>query len=207
MSVPGEADRAPVYVFGPFRLLVTGGLLLADGKPVQLGSRAFEILLTLLSRPGELVTKRELMTRVWPDTVVVEGNLTVHIAALRRALQDGQNDRRYIVNVPGRGYRFVANVVAEDGPRGLAGETRASPNNLPRRLTRLIGRDEVVRTIVAELSEHRLVTLVGPGGIGKTAVALEVAMKLAPSFKDGVWLIDLGLISDPNSRRPRSPPS
>ena len=96
--------------FGPFRLLPTQFLLLEGDKRVPLGSRALEILVALLERPGELVTKQELMDRVWPNVFVEPANLTVHISALRRALRDGRDGNRFIINIPGRGYRFVASI-------------------------------------------------------------------------------------------------
>src|SRR5215475_9581268 len=103
------ALAAPTEVsFGPFRLLPIQFLLLEGDKAVRLGSRALEILIVLLERPGELVSKQELMGRVWPDTFVEPANLTVHMSALRRTLRDGRDGNRFIINVPGRGYRFVA---------------------------------------------------------------------------------------------------
>src|SRR6516165_4593521 len=93
--------------FGPFRLLPTQFLLLEGGKPVPLGSRALQILIVLLERPGELVSKQELMARVWPNVFVEPANLTVHISALRRMLRDGRDGNRFIINIPGRGYSFV----------------------------------------------------------------------------------------------------
>ncbi|MBV8662453.1 MAG: transcriptional regulator, partial [Hyphomicrobiales bacterium] len=96
--------------FGPFRLFPTQFLLLEDDKPVPLGSRALEILIVLLQRPGELVSKQELMARVWPNVFVEPANLTVHMSALRRMLRDGQDGNRFIINNPGRGYCFVAAV-------------------------------------------------------------------------------------------------
>ena len=96
--------------FGPFRLLPTQFLLLEGDKSVPLGSRALEILIALLERPGELVTKQELMDRVWPNVFVEPANLTVHISALRRALRDGRDGNRFIINIPGRGYRFVGSI-------------------------------------------------------------------------------------------------
>jgi len=102
--------------FGPFRLLPTQFLLLEGDQPVCLGSRALEILIALLERRGELVSKQDLMARVWPNVFVEPANLTVHMSALRRALRDGQDGNRFIVNIPGRGYRFVAGVnVMEHG--------------------------------------------------------------------------------------------
>lgn len=107
----GSADAAPADVlFGPFRLLPTQFLLLEGDKPVLLGSRALEILIALLERRGELISKQDLMARVWPNVFVEPANLTVHMSALRRALRDGQDGHRFIVNIPGRGYCFVGSV-------------------------------------------------------------------------------------------------
>ena len=105
--------------FGPFSLFPAQRLLLEGDKPVRLGSRAFEILITLVERPGELVGKDELIARVWPNTFVEESNLKVQVAALRRTLGDGN---RYLVNVPGRGYSFVAPVT-----RGCRASARPRP--------------------------------------------------------------------------------
>jgi DNA-binding winged helix-turn-helix (wHTH) protein len=108
-----QTPAAPTEIsFGPFRLLPTQFLLLEGHKPVRLGSRALEILIVLLERPGELVSKQELMARVWPDIFVEPANLTVHISALRRMLRDGRDGNRFIINIPGRGYSFVASVEA-----------------------------------------------------------------------------------------------
>jgi DNA-binding winged helix-turn-helix (wHTH) protein len=96
--------------FGPFCLLLTQFLLLEGDRPVPLGSRALQILIVLLERRGELVSKHELMTRVWPNVFVEPANLTVHISALRRTLRDGRDGNRFIINIPGRGYCFVAAV-------------------------------------------------------------------------------------------------
>jgi DNA-binding winged helix-turn-helix (wHTH) protein len=107
-----EPDHAaPSEVaFGPFRLLPTQFLLLEGDKPVPLGGRALEILTVLLERPGELVSKHELMARVWPNLFVEPANLTVHMSALRRTLRDGHDGNRFIINVHGRGYSFVASI-------------------------------------------------------------------------------------------------
>jgi DNA-binding winged helix-turn-helix (wHTH) protein len=113
---PVRAARTEVS-FGPFRLLPAQFLLLEGNKPVPLGSRALQILVVLLERPGELVSKQELMRRVWPTTFVEPANLTVHISALRRALRDARDGNRFIINIPGRGYSFVSavSVVGRDG--------------------------------------------------------------------------------------------
>ena len=106
----GSAVVPADVCFGPFRLLAAQFLLLEGDRPVCLGSRALEILIALLERRGELVSKRDLMARVWPNVFVEPANLTVHMSALRRALRDGRDGHRFIVNIPGRGYCFVAPV-------------------------------------------------------------------------------------------------
>ena len=108
-SKPAGATTSKIS-FGPFRLLPAQFLLLEGDKPVPLGSRAMHILTVLLERPGELVSKQELMARVWPNLFVEPANLTVHMSALRRRLRDGRDGNRFIINIPGRGYCFVAPV-------------------------------------------------------------------------------------------------
>jgi len=103
-------SRQREIAFGPFRLRPAQFLLLEGDKPARLGSGALQILVVLLERPGELISKHELMGRVWPDIFVEPANLTVHISALRRTLRDGLDGNRFIINVPGRGYSFVAPV-------------------------------------------------------------------------------------------------
>jgi len=103
------SSATPVEIaFGSFRLHPSQFLLLEGDNPVRLGSRALEILVVLLERPGELISKHELMGRVWPNLFVEPANLTVHMSALRRTLRDGRDGNRFIVNVPSRGYSFVA---------------------------------------------------------------------------------------------------
>ena len=94
--------------FGTFRLLRSQQLLLEAEKQVPLGSRAYEILVALVERAGEVVSKDELVARVWPNIFVEESNLRVHINALRRALREGHGGARYVSTIPGRGYSFVA---------------------------------------------------------------------------------------------------
>ena len=105
-----RARSAARVSFGPFALLPTQLLLREGDKPVPVGSRSLEILIALLERRGELVSKQHLMARVWPNLFVHPSNLAVHISRLRRALRDGRDGRRFIVNIPGRGYCFVASV-------------------------------------------------------------------------------------------------
>jgi DNA-binding winged helix-turn-helix (wHTH) protein len=196
-----EGAAARTFSFGPFHLIPTQRLLLQAGKPLQLGSRAFDILIALVERNGELLSKEELMARVWPKMFVDPSNLTVHVAALRRVLGDGRNGSRYLVNIPGRGYRFVAPVrVADEAMSSLPQPqpiVASGANNPPAQITRLVGRAEVLRTLAAQLSEQRCITIVGPGGIGKTSVGLAVAEAVAGSYEHGVWIVDLAHLSDP----------
>jgi DNA-binding winged helix-turn-helix (wHTH) protein len=117
--------------FGPFRLLPTQFLLLEGDRAVSLGSRALEILTVLLERPGELVSKHELMARVWPNVVVEPANLTVHMSALRRTLRDGRDGNRFIINVPRRGYSFVASVAIAGQTKPNGDENRSALREQP----------------------------------------------------------------------------
>jgi predicted ATPase/DNA-binding winged helix-turn-helix (wHTH) protein len=194
----GTAD--PIS-FGPFRLEPTQRLLLRGTTPVHIGSRAFDILLVLLERPGELVTKDELMARVWPSTFVEPANLAVHIAGLRRALDDGRWGHRYVVNIPGRGYRFVAPIADLGRTQSSAAVSASSQweHNLPAHLTDPIGRDDAIDQLGAMLLDARTVTVVGPGGAGKTTVARTLAEKLVGAYEHGVWLVDLAAINESSS--------
>jgi predicted ATPase/DNA-binding winged helix-turn-helix (wHTH) protein len=187
------------FSFGRFRLLPGQQILLEDEKPVRLGSRALDILTMLVEHAGELVSKNELTARVWPGTFVEESSLRVHIAGLRRILGDGHAGNRYVANIPGRGYRFVAPVAASEeiGPAAPKAPTAALTHNLPASLIRMIGRDAVTSTISAELPRRRFITIVGPGGIGKTTVALAVANGLIATYRDGVRYVDLASLTDP----------
>jgi predicted ATPase len=184
--------------FGPFHVLPRQRLLLEGDTPLRLGGRAFDLLTTLVERAGEVVSKEELIARAWPTTVVEEGNLKLQISALRRALGDG-GAARYIVTVRGRGYNFVAPVSRVAAPHDTPSPTVAAsgPHNLPFAVTRMIGREEIVAVLVSRLSHERLVTIVGPGGVGKTTVALAVAEAMVPAYEHGVWLVDLAPLNDP----------
>jgi len=117
------------FSFGPFHLIPAQRLLLEAERPVRLGSRALEILIALVERHGELVAKEELMARVWPSVFVEPSNLTVHITALRRVLGDGLKGNRYLINIPGRGYRFVAPVSTADNEMPWSGQRSAPASN------------------------------------------------------------------------------
>jgi predicted ATPase/DNA-binding winged helix-turn-helix (wHTH) protein/AraC-like DNA-binding protein len=201
VNVSDPATRAATVAFGPFRLLPTQQLLLEADRPVRLGSRAFQILIALVERAGELVSKEELIARVWPNTVVEEASVRVHVAALRRILGDGQAGNRYVATIPGRGYCFVAPVSQSEGSsgpsEGLRTSTDAPERSLPAPLTRMVGREGIADDLAAQLLRQRLITLVGPGGIGKTTVAVAVAQRLSKSYEDGVRFVDLVPLADP----------
>jgi predicted ATPase/DNA-binding winged helix-turn-helix (wHTH) protein len=188
-----------IVSFGPFRLLPAQQLLLEGDRPVRLGHRAREILIALINRPGQVVTKEELIASAWQNIHVEEGSLRVHVAALRRALGDGQGGRRYVMNVPGRGYAFVAPIGQNIAPDTLltAQPHAREPDNLPVLGVRVIGRTGIIRAISAQLPLRRLTTLVGPGGIGKTTVAVAVASEVAGAYADGVRFVDFAPITDP----------
>src|ERR1700751_5934909 len=162
----GSSDATSI-LFGPFALNVAQRTLRKADDVIPLGGRAFDILLALLDRPGEIVSKSELIAKVWPDVTVEEGSLRVHMSALRKALGDGQLGQRYIANVQGRGYRFVAPVTRraqEHEPRS----SFARPSNSPIVPRRIVDREQAVLEIQALLRTERLITVLGTGGIGKT---------------------------------------
>ncbi len=185
--------------FGSFRLLPSQRLLLEGDQPVRLGSRALDILAVLAENAGRVVPKEELIARVWPGIFVEESNLKIQVSALRRAVGDGQGSARYIVTVPGRGYEFVAPVRRTEEPLGAPPPvvTNAGNHNLPVAVTRMIGREETVASLISRLAGARLVTIVGPGGIGKTTLALAAAEALLSAYENGVWFIDLAPLTDP----------
>ena len=187
------------FAFGSFRLIPAQRILLEGGEPLRLGSRAFDILVALIERAGETVSKEELIARAWPDTTVEEAALRVHVAALRKALGDGRDGRRYIANNPGRGYTFVAPIMRENAsPALVAPNGTAESGSLPTLLTRIVGRDEIIAALSTRLARRRFLTIVGPGGIGKTTVAVAVADRARMSYKDGAWFVGLASLSDPD---------
>jgi predicted ATPase/DNA-binding winged helix-turn-helix (wHTH) protein len=165
--------------FGKFKIHFPGRTLCRDGAELRLGSRALEILVALVEAPGELVSNQALTARVWPNTVVDEGSLRVHMSALRKALGDGRDGVRLIVNEMGRGYRLAAVVEREEKANvvdeAVEQSRQASLTGLPGLVTGIVGRTEVVDGLCALLSERRLMTISGSGGIGKTTVALAIA--------------------------------
>jgi predicted ATPase/DNA-binding winged helix-turn-helix (wHTH) protein len=181
---------------GRFELQPAERRLFIDGQPASIGGRALDVLITLAAHPDHLLTKNELLDRAWPGLVVEESNLQVQISHLRKLLGADVID-----TVPGRGYRFVAQVAGAAADR-TAPEVAAPPvagvlTNLPPELPELYGRADDLALVHGLLLEHRLVSLVGAGGIGKTRVAQAVAQQLLGGFADGVWLVELAPLADP----------
>ncbi len=195
MSAPADSEVS----FGPFRLAATRQLLLEGEKPVAIGARALDILNALVERAGEVVSKDELIHRAWPTVFVEEGSLRTQMGIIRKALRDGESGARYIVTVPGRGYRFVAPVFRSAGlaPSSVSAFGSRPATQMPLRLTPVIGREENINDIKNRLSRQRFTTVVGPGGIGKTTVALAVAEQQSCSYEHGICFIDVASLIDP----------
>jgi predicted ATPase/DNA-binding winged helix-turn-helix (wHTH) protein len=188
-----------VLSFGPFTLTPALRRLELEGRQVSLATRSLDILLALVERSGEVVTKTALMQKAWPDASVEEGNLRLHIAALRKSLGDGKDGARYVTTVTGRGYCFVAPVSSEDPTTRTSRSYNAlnGPQNLPARLARMAGRAEAVRDLSRHLIAERFVTITGTGGIGKTTVAVAVGHDLLAEFDGFVYFFDLAPLTDP----------
>ncbi|HET6324526.1 MAG TPA: winged helix-turn-helix domain-containing protein, partial [Planctomycetaceae bacterium] len=182
--------------FGPFELSSRERVLRREGVMLPLGGRALDILIYLAERPGEVIAKQELIDHVWSDVTVEEGSVRVHVAAIRKALGDGQFGNRYIANIKGRGYSFVGTVVP------LAGSTESRKDrsrHQGRPLARplmMIGRETAISDIGDKLREERFVSLLGPGGIGKTTIALAVGRAVAEEFGGKVYFVDLESLTD-----------
>ncbi|SHG58251.1 ATP-binding protein [Bradyrhizobium erythrophlei] len=196
------ADLPASVGFRRYRVLPHRREMIADGKPIKLGGRAFDILMALIEARGAVVTKDALTKQVWSGRVVEENNLQSHISALRAALGP---DRDLIRTVSGRGYQFIGEIRV----LSVAGDERASvglgeaesgalaPTNVPEPVSELIGRDDELAEVVNLMGAHRFVTLTGPGGIGKTRLAVELARELRTNFADGVWLAQFSPLADP----------
>jgi len=194
------AMTGPVFKFASFKLMPGERLLLDGGSPVKIGNRAFDILSLLVSCAGQVVRKDQLISAVWPDVTVEDGNLKVHIASLRKAIGDGRPGARYINTIPGRGYSFIAPVSTSSA--NLTSKPTISTNSspvrraLPRQPNRIVGRQEAIRDTTAQLLKNRFVSIVGAGGIGKTTVAVAVCEQIQPGFDGPIHFFDLGSLNE-----------
>ena len=196
----GAAAHGAMLSFGGFRLDCARRLLTRDGEPVRIGSRALDLLIALTNRAGDVIGRHELLDLVWHGVVVDEAGVRVHMASLRKVLGDGKDGARFIVNVAGRGYSFVAPITLESvatPPVGPPPPKVPLTGRAPMRPRPLIGREEVVDSLGELLLARRFISIVGSGGIGKTSVAVAIADKLRPVFGDDhLAFVDLGAISD-----------
>ena len=187
--------------FGPFRLLPRRHLLFHNEEPVFLGGRAFDLLTLLVSRAGDVVSKSDLVAHTWPDRFVHDDNLKVNIANLRSHLAKHDRDTIYIKTISGRGYAFVAtvdqvaHVAPEEAPNRLAS---AELPDVPY----LFGREEVAELIARKLGQPGYVTIAGPGGVGKTSLAVAVAQMVRGDYPGGVAFVDLSTIDNPRFVEP-----
>src|SRR5258705_3572568 len=186
MSSPAPPER---YRFGPFELQPDQRRLLKDGATISLRPRAFDLLVALVDRAGHLVTKDQLLNRVWPKMVVEEAALHVQVSALRKVVGSDA-----ITTVSGRGYQFTLPVTKDDGEASRASRSK---HNLPYQLTSFVGREQEIAQLEELVPANRLVTVTGAGGAGKTRLAIEVASRLIDAFPDGVWLVELAALADP----------
>src|SRR5260370_10147475 len=206
MPIQGAHVPAPsperVFVSRHWEIDLGERELRAHGVSVPIGNRAFEIISVLVQSAGKLVSKDDLIRRVW-GAIVEENRLQVHISAIRKALGP---DRGMLKMIPGRGYRLLGSWTIRQEEYASAepiyfGQIVRPPRpfqtNLLSRASDLIGRDGAVQQLRNLLSAYRAVTLTGPGGIGKTSLALEVARILFPTFQGDAWLVELVSLSDP----------
>ncbi|WP_342731591.1 winged helix-turn-helix domain-containing protein [Bradyrhizobium sp. B117] len=190
-----DESAQEIFLFGPFRLDPSQRRIERDGSPLQLSSRAFDILLALVRQAGNVVSKTDLMAKTWPGADVEENSLRVHIAALRKALGDGNGGIRYLSTVSGQGYCFVAAVSRPD-QRPSAPASPAYVHNLPAHPRQMVGREQAIQDISEKLRAERFVTVVGPGGIGKTTVVVSAGHALLAEFGGHVHFVGLGEAED-----------
>ena len=197
---PGAGQERRRLCFDRFALVPGERLLTKDGVPVEIGGRSFDLLLALVEQPGRVVPKRELIRRVWPDVVVEDSALRFHMTRLRRLLDDGRDDARLITTQVGVGYAFVG-VVRRAGTSALSAPRPPSvPRDarLPSRVDRLIGRERDLSALVARVAVARLLTIVGPAGIGKTSLSIEIAHEMTADFTHGASFVDLATVDGPD---------
>lgn len=175
---------------------------------MEIGGRSFDLLVVLTEQPGQVLSKRELLQRVWADVVVEDGSLRFHMAGLRKLLGDGTGGARYIATQVGVGYAFVA-PIERHGPAGVAVPpvipasddtslwASASTSSLPPRATRLIGRERDIELLTVRVVDTALFTITGPAGVGKTSLAVEIGHDLIAEFRDQVAFVDFGMLENP----------
>ncbi|OAF10715.1 transcriptional regulator [Bradyrhizobium centrolobii] len=195
ISAVAGSSAGEVFAFGPFHLDATQRRVERNGRPVQLSARAFDILLVLIKQAGTVISKSDLMTRAWPGAGIDEGSLRVHVAALRKALGDGNGGAKYLSTVSGQGYCFTGSVSRLEPVRPTPVKS-THVHHLPTLSQQVVGREQTIQEISEKLGIQRFVTIVGPGGIGKTTVAVSVGRALIEQFAGQVHFLSLGEIGD-----------
>ncbi len=208
MGTVAETERlGEQMAFGPFCLWPDERLLTRDGEPVAIGGRSFDLLVALIEDPGQMLSKRILLKRVWPDVVVEDGSLRFHMASLRKLLGDGRDGARYIATQVGVGYAFVAPVERRAGAGGCsAGQAQPAGGIanmsggyvpiLPPQ-PHLVGREREAERLGERVAHTPLNTIVGPAGAGKTSLAVDVAHRMAPDFDGRAAFVDFAMLADP----------
>ena len=186
-------QRGKLLIFGPFELSIGTRLLTNGAKVVPLGARAMDLLIVLVEQANKVVGRRTLIERVWPKRGAEQVSLRVHISALRKALDRYDPGRRYIANVPGRGYSFVVPVTSLS-QQASADIKTSFKGRLPARLIRMLGRSDSLAEIQIKLAEQKFVTIIGPGGIGKTTVAVAVGHEMTTTFNGRIYFSDLSAL-------------
>jgi predicted ATPase/DNA-binding winged helix-turn-helix (wHTH) protein len=191
-------DGDIAYSFGPFKLIPSQRVLVRDNRAVKVGGRALDILQLLVMEAGTQVSKDTLIKYAWPKVFVDERNLKVHISSLRRALQGTSDEAAYIATVVGHGYQFVGQVqVGRVQNLDCMVEDQVMPSSLPPRPT-LVGRQRDIDAVARALDFTNCVTLVGPGGVGKSSLAIAVAHAKHDKYSDGIYFVDLSTTTAPD---------
>jgi predicted ATPase/DNA-binding winged helix-turn-helix (wHTH) protein len=192
---PDTPYAEEVLNFGAFQLLRSRKELLSNGVRIRLGGRALDLLTALVERAGEIVSKGELIALAWPTTYVEESNLRVHITALRKLLGNGDDGYRLIINVPGRGYSFIG-FVHRTATEIQAVPVSEQPLRLPAQSARLVGREDDLASLLVQVGRRRLVSVVGPAGVGKSTLALAAAEHLAVAERIEVCFVAADIIEN-----------
>jgi len=186
------------YQIGPLMLDAGTGVITRAGTPVALGRRAVAVLTVLVRSAPEYVSKASIIEAAWPGLVVEEGNLAVQISSIRRVLAQVASGENWLETLSGRGYRFVGPVAPLAQGSTIVAHSEGPRSNLPRPLTSFVGRERELADLQTALARSRLLTLTGSGGVGKTRLAISVAGAVLNRFADGVRLVELASLQDPD---------
>ncbi|HLZ67563.1 MAG TPA: winged helix-turn-helix domain-containing protein [Aliidongia sp.] len=184
------------YDFASFQLYPKQRTLLRGSEPVAIGGRAFDLLLLLVSQAGRIISASDLISSLWPNLTVEESNLRVQMAMLRKILSQCDKARRAVETISLRGYCFILPVLYHPDGTGLEMRKPSAHTTLPTLLNPILGREDAIEIIRAALDKWRLVTVTGPGGIGKTTAAIETANRYAATFQGTIVFVDLSHIVD-----------